>query len=298
MLRYSIWRRRKTSASASVGHLCECGEAVPAHLRDCPVCGRDNGCPNIRAAALKTETEALSERLRQAEVSARARGCLDILNRFGVAVLSSKAVLSRSLGVVHDIVKSDDVAWVSFHKQVSSGSRMPEHNGWDQGRTAAESTILPIFYDQISFAALSLDGKGVTSFGAYSIVLREDATALRASVFQENPFLFNQKHKIIAGQPPPRGYKATWLERHILAKAKLQHLLNSLTTPDQFAGILMTQASPPKDADFIEVHIFGGIHRRAIERVIGPIPKSRADRLLLKSVERRLNEIGVHLEVI
>ncbi len=290
--------KAKASPAGRVEHVCKCDAVVPAHLRHCPVCGRDNGCPNVRAAELKTETEALHARLRAAEVSAEARNCLDILNKFGLAVLGSKAVIARSFGVLDTIVMSDNVALVSFHQQVASGSRMPENNAWDQGRAAAESTILPNFYDQISFAALSLDGRGVTSFGEYSIVLKEEATALRASVFEENPFLFNQRHRVIAGQLPPPGYRASWSQRHILAKAKLQPLLNASTTPDQFAGILITQASPPENADFIEVHIFGGIPRLAIERVIGPIPKSVADRVLLKRVERRLHEVGATLEVI
>jgi hypothetical protein len=279
-------------------HVCECRAVVPPHLRDCPVCGRDNGCPNVRAAKLKTEIEALHARLRAAEVSAGARNCLDVLNKFGLAVLGSKAVIARSFGVLDTIVMSDNVALVPFHRQVASGSRIPENNNWDQGRAAAEATILPNFYDQISFAALSLDGRGVTSFGEYSIVLKEEATALRATVFEENPFLFNQRHRVIAGQPPPLGYRASWSERHILAKAKLHHLLNASTTPREFAGTLITQASPPGNADFVEVHIFGGIPRFAIERVVGPVPKSVADRVLLKRVERRLREVGATLEVI
>ncbi len=295
---YMVSRKGKASDAGDAEHLCECGAAVPAHLRDCPVCGRDNGCPNLRAAELKTEIEALDARLHAAEVSAEARNCLDILNQFGVAVLGSKAVVARSLGVLDDIVMSDNVVWVSYHQQVASGSRMPENNKWDRGRTAAESTILPNFHDRISYAALSLDGRGVTAFGPYSIVLREGATALRASVFEENSFLFHQRHKVIAGQPPPPGYRATWSQRHILAKSKLQHLLTASTTPARFAGILITQASRAESADFIEVHIFGGIHRRAIERVIGSSPKSRVDTVLLKRVERRLREVGATLEVI
>jgi hypothetical protein len=146
--------KAKASGTVLAVHSCECGATVPANLRNCPVCERDNGYPNVRAAALKTETEALYARLHTAEVSAAARKCLDILNNFGTAVLSSKAVLARSFGVLHDIVMSDNVAWVSYHKQVASGSRLPENNDWDRGRTAAESTILPNFHDQISFAAL------------------------------------------------------------------------------------------------------------------------------------------------
>jgi hypothetical protein len=261
------------------------------------VCGADNGCPNVRAARNPREQAALQDRLKNAEVSATARTCLTVLNSFGTAVLTSHAVVARSLSIVHNIVKSDNELYPSFHKQVASGARLPEVNEWDQGRTAAESTILPNYHDQVSFAALSLDGKGLAAYGAYTMVLRDEMVALRASVFEENPFAFNRRHLIIAGQPIIPGYRAIWSERHILAKATLHHVLTLKTTPDKFAGILMTQGSGSGDPDFIEVHIFGAIHRRAIERVLGPRPKSGVDNILLKSVERALHQVDATLEV-
>lgn len=291
--------KAKAHAHAAIVDLCTaCGAPVPPHLRNCAVCGTDNECPNVRAARNTREQAALQERLRNAEISADARTCLTVLNSFGTAVLNSRAVIARSLGVVHNIVKSDNELYVPFYKQVASGARLPEVNGWDQGRTAADSTILPNYHQEISFAALSLDGKGLTAYGAYTIVLRDQAVALRASVFEENPFTFNQRHRIIAGQPVIPGYRAIWSERDILAKAKLHHLLNSKTTPDKFAGILMTQRSASGDPDFIEVHIFGNIHRRAIDRVLGPRPRSGLDNVLFKDIERALRQVGATLEIL
>jgi len=50
------------------------------------------------------------------------------------------------------------------------------------------------------------------------------------------------------------------------------------------------------DDDFIEVHIWGPIHRTAIERVVGPKAKSREDRVLWNSLETKLSEVGAVLE--
>jgi len=275
-----------------------CSSPIPSNKRDCVVCGTDNGCPNVRQAEGSVEKTALAERLADAEVSANARGCLDILKKFGVAVLSSSAVMARSLAVLDSLVKSDKSLYIPFYKQVSSGARIPEDNDWDLGRTAADSTVMPHYFEEISFAALSLDLVGLTAYGAYSIILKEQAIALRASVFEENPFIFNRRHRIIAGEACTPGYRATWRQRHVLAKAKLQSLLNSGTTPDQFAGILLSpKGAGTGDPDYIEVHIFGDIHRRAIERVIGPKPKHRVDRAILKSIEKALVEVGASLEV-
>ena len=155
---------------------------MPPHLRHCHVCGKDNGCPNVREAESASEVAALEARLRDAEISVSARGCLSILNEFGVAVLNSQAVIARSLSQVHDIVKSDNALYIPFHKQVDSGARLPEQNRFDRGRTAVESAILPNYYREITFGALSLDGRGLAAFGDYTIVLKDQAVALRASV--------------------------------------------------------------------------------------------------------------------
>jgi len=274
----------------------KCGSSVPPSKRDCVVCGADNGCPNVRQAESASERGALAARLADAEVSARARASIDILNTFGMAVLNSSAVVARPLSLLDSMVKSEKSLYIPYHRQVASGARLPENNEWDPGRVAAESTIMPHYFDQITFAALSLNGIGPTSFGAYSIILKDNAIALRASVFEENPFLFTVRHRILAGQPCPPGYRASWQHRDILAKAKLHALINSGTIPSQFAGILIANKTAG-DSDYVEVHIFGNIHRLAIERVIGPKPKARPDRIIMKSIEKSLIEVGASLEL-
>src|SRR5688572_6891173 len=63
------------------------------------------------------------------------------------------------------LVKSKNALYVSFHSQVRSGARIPEDNDWDKGRSAAESTVHPNYYENINYTALSLDGFGVLWWG-------------------------------------------------------------------------------------------------------------------------------------
>ena len=190
-------------------YLCvRCQNPVPEHLRDCVVCGADNECPNIRMARTQTERSALEGRVKDAEVSAAARRCSAILTEFGIAVTSSRAVVARSISLLQDLVQSENRLYVPFQRQVASGGRIPEQNDWDPGRVSVENMVLPNYSDRICFAALSLNGRGLTAYGAYTIVLKEEAIALRATVFEENPFTFAQKHKIITGEPVPPGYRA------------------------------------------------------------------------------------------
>ena len=64
-----------------------CKAPVPAEKRECQACGEDNGAPNVRLAQSEGERKVLARRLKDANVSAEARHCKDVLERFGAAVL-------------------------------------------------------------------------------------------------------------------------------------------------------------------------------------------------------------------
>ena len=203
--------------------------------------------------------------------------------------------MARSLNVVMALVSGDSALYSSFHRQIRAGTRIPEDNKWDGGRAAIDETVFPNYAADIVFGALSLDGWGLTYYGAYVIVLRDEVVEDRATVFEENSFRFVQRWRIVAGNPVPPGHRAVWAARDKLAVAKLHSKLDRGTRPEDFPGILLSAGTGPSDGDFIEVHIFGSIHRRAVERVIGPPPK-RAERSLHRSLERKLREVGAHLE--
>ena len=276
----------------------ECGTAVHSHLRNCPGCLLDCGFPNVRAASNAAEVAALERRVSEARVSCDARGCLTLLDAFGLAVLSSKIVMARSLADLHSFLESENRLLVSYHRQVRSGGRMPQDNEWDRGRTAAESTIHPNYHEDIQFACISVDHRGVDAWGEYHIVLKEQLVAQRTTVFEENPFHFTRRHKIAAGQPPPLGYRATWSERNKLAQAKLHPELQSSTKTLEFSGILVRQGTSTGNAEFIEAHIYGPLHRNAVELVTGPKPKNKVDAYLWNKVKRTLKMLGAKVQEI
>ena len=78
--------------------------------------------------------------------------------------------------------------------------------------------------------------------------------------------------------------------------AKLHPRIEAGMSPAAFPGILVEQGVKSEDSDFIEVQIYGPLHRRSIERVIGPEPKARADKLIWKRVKRKLAELGATIE--
>jgi len=275
----------------------KCKMPIPTHARLCPACQTDVGFPNVRAATTQEERSALAQRLKDAEVSIRARACEAEFVEFGRHLESSKAVVCRSVGIVARLVSSDNELYQSFYKAVQSGQRLPEDNAWDSHRGAVDATIFPHYADEIVFAALSLDGRGMEQYGEVSLVLRDDFIADRATVFEEDCFDFMRRHMVVVGDPIPHGYRASWTERHKLGMAKLHSRLSKDIGPQEFPQILLRQSNGKDNGDCIEVHIYGGLHRRAIEKVKATAPGTRADRVLLQSVARKVQQVGSTVEV-
>jgi hypothetical protein len=272
-----------------------CTEPVPDHERACPTCGIDNGFPNVRLAEKPQEVEALAARLDAAYVSAKARRCETILTDFREAVAHSKAVIARPLGTINQLIDNDRTSYVSFLKQVNEGSRHPEENEFDQVRSQYENALFPFFADKIIFASLSLSDTGMSGYGAYTMVLREDRIGHRASVFEENPHLFVERHQIVMNKPLPPGYRAPWNKRGDLAVAKLHSRLTPSAGSSSYPSLLAGDQGGSGNSDWIEVHIYGSVNRNALERVIGPKPKLRPDRVIWSALVSKLKKLGIEV---
>lgn len=242
-----------------------CGETVPQESRFCVVCQKDAGFPNVRRAEKPDEVTALEARVRSAQLSAEQRGATAQLDSFVAAVAKSNAVMNRRLDQLQTWLTSDSPFFSSFHPQIRDGAIVARDNVWDEHRISAENTINPIYYVDLQIAALTLDDEGLIYYGPYGVGLKERLIAERASVFEENPFIFCQKHAVISGKPPPPGYRATWQARSELAKAKLGSKISSSTLSTDFPTILMGADRTSDKCDFIEVHIYERIHKSTIE---------------------------------
>ena len=100
----------------------ECSAEVPAHVRNCVVCGTDAGCPNVR---------------------------------------SSKAVVSLPLSRVNELVSSDNSLYCTYYQGVDADSRLPESNEWDSVRQSVDALVFPYYFKEIRFGALTLDGRRI-----------------------------------------------------------------------------------------------------------------------------------------
>lgn len=262
------------------------------------MCDHDCGYPNVRAAERPEEIRALEERLRIAEATAASRGCGPVLADFRRAVRSSEAVLCRNVSTVMSLISSDDELYASFYQLVGMGARRPAETPVEIQRTLADDMLFPHYQDEIRFAALSLNGRGVPHYGDCSLVLKELPIQDRATVFEENSLYFSMKRDLgLNRYTLPPGYRARWSRRDELAAAKLESALQPGTQADDFAEVIMKPAAKSEDADFIEVHIYGPLHRRNIARLTARRPRNKADKAILMRVESSLKSIGATVEI-
>jgi hypothetical protein len=58
----------------------------------------------------------------------------------------------------------------------------------------------------------------------------------------------------------------------------------------------MSSETSDRHDDYIEVHIFGSFNRSAIEKIAGPVPRSREDKLIWRKLRKIAAKIGVSVE--
>jgi hypothetical protein len=68
----------------------------------------------------------------------------------------------------------------------------------------------------------------------------------------------------------------------VLATAKLEPKFVPGTSAAEFPTILVGNTGQ----DFVEVHIFGALHRGSIGRIVARKPKTEVDRILLEEIKR------------
>jgi len=267
---------------------------VPRGWSLCPHCAQPSLYPNVQDAAEEDEREALAARHRQAIQDAETRGCGEVVRAFEVAAGSTVAVLSRSLAEVERLASSDRQLYATYYQLLEAEVKLPDDNKWDLLRRLADETLFPGYKEKIRFAALSLDGAGLPSYGECSLVLREEMIAHRASLLEDNSALLMKKWAYTL----PAGWRATWPERALLCVAKLADRLLPETMEVEFAALLLRPGSRLEDVDFVEVHIWGPMSSWTFERVVlssargGPTPgKAR-----VKALRARLAAAGIALE--
>lgn len=246
-----------------------CKSTIPLDADRCTKCGADVAPPNVRFAARATEAKALSSLVAIAQEAAAANGVSAEIVRLENLAKNSQMVINRKLRALSDWINSEDELYLNFYKLKEKGIAY-KYDIYNRQRISAENTISPIFFDRLIIGALTVDGQGMSYYGKYTVVIRSTDIERRASVFWENPFIFNKKHNIISGEDPPEGYRAPWQEREKVVIAKLADAIKPGDNDHALSILVMGPDRNTADCNFVEVHVYNQIHVNEIERVIPP----------------------------
>lgn len=255
----------------------ECTWNLSESEETCPNCGAYAGPPNVRVATTLEELEALEKRYQSALGSAIKEGAAEILAKFEAAVKESVAVVACDLPLLLRLLTEQQYLYNNFHNAVNIFVQ-PDESYYK--RQIVEAYLFPGYEKKIIYAALSLDGRGLTNYGRkhtndhpYFIELSDYAVKIRSTVMEENSYIFAKKHmnvKELNFKPVPLGFRTVWRDRHRLAVAKLADRFTSNTTPADFPHLLLINGSNRETDDFIEILMYGTFSGEAIRKVSGP----------------------------
>lgn len=282
----------------------ECGDVISLMAKYCPHCGRPRLYPNVRLTEQTDDLAALNLRYRRAVLNAATRGCDAVRQAFESEVRSSRAVLAATLDKLQPIASGQVELFSTFYElhrlRIANRPSLPGETEWDSLRPKIEGFLFGDDCKQeIIHAALSLSERSLDRYGECHLVLRETHVAHRTSVFEENSVAFFIRRQITIkdAEGAIRGFRAAWKDRHLLAVAKLEQMLQPTTLSTDFPGILLKNGATGADDDFIEVHLFGTITLRSVEKLT--IIRSRNGRPSvgkLKALKERAMAAGVELE--
>lgn len=269
-----------------------CGAETNLAHEKCPACGQYLGAPNVRRASQPEMIAQLEQRYSEARERGQARGVGAQLDELEAAAARTSCVVSTSIEMLRNLLDRENALYSSYHLQVRAQVRQAASPQNDSMRGAIDASMYGEAGDQITYCALSLDGKGLPSYGKCFIRLRNVAVENRSTILEENSYRFLTERSLI-GHPIPPGFLARWSDRGKLAIAKLADSVTAITPPFDFAGMILHQGATREDDRFLEVHLFGPFNGDAIESASAIIKKKdKVEKALAAWIKEKLGATG------
>ena len=259
------------------------------NLVTCLKCGHDLGAPNVNMVSTEEEINALQKRYEDALNEAGLNGTGKIINEFELYFNThAKAIKNLPFAVLHAAAVYD-TDYQSYYRSVELGQRSIAKPTDDQKRSVLDSFLYGSYGKDMNYATLTLNNKGLYSYGDCAIIFNEDSIKFRSSVLEENSYKFVETHKInfeLLNIPP--GYRSTWQNKLKLTIAKLYKRFKTNTIEADFASIVL-HCNGDRDLDqFLEVHIYKELTNLAVRAVFIPVPGNKNPDLYVKSIESKL----------
>jgi len=268
-----------------------CAKTCDELLTVCGSCGSFTGFPNVRLAESLLETEALDSRYSDALISADGRNSLEALLKFEDAVRNSGVVVAMNVARLRSMATIRGELYSNYDLAVRASTRRPASTSNDQHRRTVDAKMWGVAASEIRYGALSLDGKGLSSYGICYVTLGDNFIAHRTSVLERNSFDFLEDVKI--GEEAPAGFRSSWHSRYKVAVTKCEPRIGSGTASSDFPQVLLKPSTSRATDEFIEVHIYGPFDFEAFKSVrIADGPKTTADKVSLDIARQYVLKAG------
>lgn len=273
----------------------ECGAKVNWTMDRCPKCRHDMGFPNVREVGCSKELDGLGRRHREALDTASKNNAQERVSAFEAAVASqSWAVINCWPSFLAEFLEDNRTLYSSYKLQVDAETRKAASMKNDKQRCGTEGILFGSYAGDIRYAALSLDGVGLVSYGSCSITISRATCEASATLLEENSYAFVRNHTILPGDDIPPGYRALWRDRHRLAVAKLAPKITPRTQNHAFKRLLLKSDGNKEGDEFLEIHLHGAFDNQSIDAVSAPRPENapRGERNDLKRIRDQITKSG------
>jgi hypothetical protein len=240
----------------------------------------NNECPNVLVT--KTEQETLDKNYQEVKLSAQKNGKNKTMQLLEQAILkNSRAVINLKPCHLKEMIQGH---FKNYYEMQKIKNR-------DLKREETDEKFFGDCKIHIRYAALSLDGWGLSAYGICTICLRESALQNRASLLIQNSFTFVDEYPYSPNSPyPPPGYRSTWQERYKLAVVKLFDKIDPNMDEEQLAQLILEDKKNKIADEFIEIHICGSFTTEIIESAgIISEPTDENDKTHLAVIKKKLD---------
>jgi hypothetical protein len=121
---------------------------------------------------------------------------------------------------------------------------------------------------KIVYGFLGFPGAALPSYGRVACRMKLASVCDRVTFLEQNSYPFYEKHKdAISDGEFPKGYRASWDNRHELVLSKLGGMIKPGDGDTEFKCLILTSGAGRSGDEFIEAHIFENFNVYAIDEM-------------------------------
>lgn len=243
--------------------------------------------------ALEGKTE-LELRYQTALASSVTNGSEERLKAFEAYASTSHLAMNRGLEWVIELVGEKGV-YSTFYQRRNAGLILPDDDPWSRLRETADSHFFGPKKEEIRFASLTTEDRGLTSYGECTFIPADRFVSHRTSFSEENT-----ADRLKTRGLPPNGQPlfrpdelAEWNNRIQLSVSKAAPHITAATQDADFPRLILKPGANTTQDEFVEGHIYGPLTIRSFRSVSLPATSERFKKRTIKGLAEKLRKLNI-----